>query len=167
MATHSSTLAWKIPWTEEPGMLQSMGSQRVGHDWATSHTSLTQLGVTRSLQLFLLWRLSGDRLAYKSWQETDMSLPKAWFPPLHRTRCPYNSLGRLSIANRDLTGRCLEEPSRKMGECEKRETSTSHLQKRLWESSLCKLLPWVLERQLQGQASLWHLVFIHTDGPWQ
>ena len=33
MATHSSTLAWKIPWTEEPRRLQSMGSQRVGHDW--------------------------------------------------------------------------------------------------------------------------------------
>ena len=32
MATHPSTLAWKIPWTEEPGGLQSMGSQRVGHD---------------------------------------------------------------------------------------------------------------------------------------
>ena len=32
MATHSSTLAWKIPWTEEPGRLQSMGSQKVGHD---------------------------------------------------------------------------------------------------------------------------------------
>ena len=32
MATHSSTLAWRIPWTEEPGRLQSMGSQRVGHD---------------------------------------------------------------------------------------------------------------------------------------
>ena len=32
MATHSSTLAWKIPWTEEPGRLQSMGSKRVGHD---------------------------------------------------------------------------------------------------------------------------------------
>ena len=32
MATHSSTLAWKIPWTEEPGRLQPMGSQRVGHD---------------------------------------------------------------------------------------------------------------------------------------
>ena len=31
MATHSSTLAWRIPWTEEPGGLQSMGSQRVGH----------------------------------------------------------------------------------------------------------------------------------------
>jgi len=32
MATHSSILAWKIPWTEEPGGLQSMGSQKVGHD---------------------------------------------------------------------------------------------------------------------------------------
>ena len=36
MATHSSTLAWRIPWREEPGRLQSMGSQRVGHDWVTS-----------------------------------------------------------------------------------------------------------------------------------
>ena len=36
MAPHSSTLAWKIPWTEEPGRLQSMGSLGVGHDWATS-----------------------------------------------------------------------------------------------------------------------------------
>ena len=36
IATHSSTLAWKIPWAEEPGGLQFMGSLRVGHDWATS-----------------------------------------------------------------------------------------------------------------------------------
>ena len=36
MATHSRILAWKIPWTEEPGRLQSMGSQRVGHDWVIS-----------------------------------------------------------------------------------------------------------------------------------
>ena len=36
MATHSSTIAWKIPWTEEPRRLQSMGSQRVRHDWAIS-----------------------------------------------------------------------------------------------------------------------------------
>ena len=40
IAIHSSTLAWKIPWTEEPDRLQSMGSQRVGHDWATSHFTL-------------------------------------------------------------------------------------------------------------------------------
>ena len=43
MAMHSRTIAWKIPWTGEPGRLQSMGSQKVGHDWATSlhFTSLT------------------------------------------------------------------------------------------------------------------------------
>ena len=45
-ATHSSTLAWKIPWTEEPGGLQSMGSPRVGYDWATS----------LSLFTFMHWR---------------------------------------------------------------------------------------------------------------
>ena len=38
MATHSSIFAWRIPWKEEPGRIQSMGSQRVGHDWATSLT---------------------------------------------------------------------------------------------------------------------------------
>ena len=39
MATHSSILAWRILWTEEPGRLQSMGSQRVGHDWSNlAHT---------------------------------------------------------------------------------------------------------------------------------
>ena len=36
MATHSSIFAWRIPWTEEPGGLRSVGSQRVGHDWATN-----------------------------------------------------------------------------------------------------------------------------------
>ena len=36
MAIHSSTIAWKIPWTEEPGRLQSVGLQRIRHDWATS-----------------------------------------------------------------------------------------------------------------------------------
>ena len=38
MATHSSILAWKIPWTEEPGGLQSMGLQRVGHALACTHS---------------------------------------------------------------------------------------------------------------------------------
>ena len=46
MATHSTILAWRIPWTEEPGGLQSMGSQRVGHNWATSTFTFTlQLGL--------------------------------------------------------------------------------------------------------------------------
>ena len=39
MATHSSTLAWKIPWTEEPGGIQSLGSQRVGHNRETNITT--------------------------------------------------------------------------------------------------------------------------------
>ena len=49
MATHSSILAWKIPWTEEPSRLQSMGSQRVGRGWVTKH-ALT-------LHICLPWRL--------------------------------------------------------------------------------------------------------------
>ena len=57
MATHSSTLAWKIPWTEGPGGLQSMGSLGVGHDWATS----------LSLFSFMHWR--------RKWQPTPVFLP--------------------------------------------------------------------------------------------
>ena len=57
MAPHSSTLAWQIPWTEEPGMLQSMGSLGVGHDWVTS----------LSLFTFLHWR--------RKWQPTPVFLP--------------------------------------------------------------------------------------------
>ena len=58
MAPHSSPLAWKIPWTEEPGGLQSMGSRRVGQDWATS----------LSLFTFMHWR--------RKWQPTPVFLPR-------------------------------------------------------------------------------------------
>ena len=57
MAPHSSTLAWKIPWMEEPRRLQSMGSLRVGHDWAT----------LLSLFTFTHWR--------RKWQPTPVFLP--------------------------------------------------------------------------------------------
>ena len=57
MAPHSSTLAWKIPWTEEPGGLQSIGSLRVGHDWGTSLSTFT----------FMHWR--------RRWQPTSVFLP--------------------------------------------------------------------------------------------
>ena len=57
MAPHSSTLAWKIPWMEEPSRLQSMGSLRVRHDWATSLSLIT----------FLHWR--------RKWQHTPVFLP--------------------------------------------------------------------------------------------
>ena len=57
MAPHSSTLAWKIPWMEEPGRHQSMGSLRVRHNWATS----------LSLFTFMHWR--------RKWQPTPVFLP--------------------------------------------------------------------------------------------
>ena len=57
MAPHSSTLAWKIPWMEEPGRLQSIGSMRVRPDWATS----------LSLFTFMHWR--------RKWQPTPVFLP--------------------------------------------------------------------------------------------
>ena len=57
LAPHSSTLAWKIPWVEEPGRLQSMGLLRVRHNWATS----------LSLFTFMHWR--------RKWQPTPVFLP--------------------------------------------------------------------------------------------
>ena len=57
VAPHSSTLAWKIPWAEEPGGLQSMGSWRVGHNWVTS----------LSLFTFMHWR--------RKWQPTPVFWP--------------------------------------------------------------------------------------------
>ena len=57
MAIHSSTIAWKIPWTEEPGRLQSMGSQRGGHDWATSLTYL--LLIWRAWTVLRLYPMAG------------------------------------------------------------------------------------------------------------
>ena len=61
MALHSSTLAWKIPWMEEPGGLQSMGSLRVGHDWATSLSLFTFMHWKRKWQPthVLDWRITG------------------------------------------------------------------------------------------------------------
>ena len=55
MATHSSILAWRIPRTEEPGGLQSLGSQRVGHNCATNTSTLIQIKVSKCQQepLFL------------------------------------------------------------------------------------------------------------------
>ena len=56
MATHSSILAWIIPWTEEPGGLQSIGSQRVGHDWvdlASTHAQVCCIRTQRSLVMYM------------------------------------------------------------------------------------------------------------------
>ena len=62
MAPHSSTLAWKIPWMEEPGRLQSMGLLSVGHDWATSLSLFTVMHRRKEMATHssvLAWRIPG------------------------------------------------------------------------------------------------------------
>src|SRR5574337_676313 len=84
MAPHSSTLAWKIPWTEEPGGLRSRGSLGVRHDWATS----------LSLFTFMHWR--------RKWQPTPVFLPGesqgrgAWWAAIYGVAQSRTRLKRLS-----------------------------------------------------------------------
>ena len=85
MAPHSSTLAWKNPWMEKPGRLQSMGSLRVGHDWATS----------LSLFTFMHWR--------RKWQPTPvcscLENPRdggAWWAAIYGVTQSQRRLKRLS-----------------------------------------------------------------------
>ena len=86
-APHSSTLAWKIPWTEEPGRLQSMVSLRVGHNWATS----------LSLFTFTHWR--------RKWQPTPIFLPGesqrpgAWWAAVYGVAQSRTRLKRLSSSS--------------------------------------------------------------------
>ena len=89
MAPHCSTLAWKIPWAEEPGRLQSMGSRRVGQDWATS----------LSLFTFMHWR--------KKWQPTPVFLlenTSKWWAAVYgvaqsQTRLMWLSSSSSSLSN--------------------------------------------------------------------
>ena len=88
MAPHSSTLGWKIPWTEEPGGLQPIGSLRVGHDWATS----------LSLFTFMHWR--------RKWQPTPVFLPGesqgqgAWWAAIYGVAQSRTQLKCLSSSTR-------------------------------------------------------------------
>ena len=90
MAPHSSTLAWKIPWMEEPGRLQSMESLRVGHDWETS----------LSLFTFMHWR--------RKWQPTPVFLPGesqdggAWWAAIYGVAQSRTQLKRLSSSSSSL-----------------------------------------------------------------
>ena len=87
MVPHSTTLAWKIPWTEEPGRLQSMVSWRVGHDWATS----------LSLFTFMCWR--------RKWQPTPafcLENPRdggAWWAAVYGVAQSRTQLKRLSSSS--------------------------------------------------------------------
>ena len=82
MATQSSILAWKIPWTEDPSGLQSTESQRVGHDWVTS----------LSLSSILAWRIPGT--------EEPGGLP---YMGLHRVRHDWRDLAAATVAARNFS----------------------------------------------------------------
>ena len=87
MAPHSSALAWKIPWTEEPGGLQSMGSRRVGHVGATS----------LSLFTFMHWEGNGSPL-----QCSCLENPRdggAWWAAVYAVAQSRTRLKRLSSSN--------------------------------------------------------------------
>ena len=99
MAPHSSTLAWKIPWTEEPGRLQSMGSLRVGQDWATSLSLFTFMHWRRNWQptpVFLPGESQGQGslVGCRLWGCTELDTTEAKLPPHHlHTLFPYLSFG--------------------------------------------------------------------------
>ena len=89
MAPHSSTLAWKIPWAEEPGGLQSMGSHRVGHDWSDSSSSSREFsGSTLAKTCIMIFCCScyifSDRVHtdwHHSWPQDSFTFPpnvQAW-----------------------------------------------------------------------------------------
>ena len=100
--THSSPLAWRVPWTEEPGGLQSMGSQRVGHDWATS----------LSLFTFCIGEGNGSPL-----QRSCLENPRdggAWWAPIYgvaqsRTRLKWLSSSSSSFSLTGLTRSALSQ----------------------------------------------------------
>ena len=102
MAPHSSTLAWKIPWTEEPGRLQSKGSLRVGHDRATS----------LSLFTFMHWR--------KKWQPLQCSClenPRdggAWWAAVSGVAQSRTRLKRLSSSSSNFLEMRLELLTKKI-----------------------------------------------------
>ena len=87
MATHSSTLAWQIPWTEEPGRLQSMGSLGVGHNWATS----------LSLFTFMHWKGNGNPLQCSCLE--NLRDGGAWWAALSGVTQSQKGLKRLSISS--------------------------------------------------------------------
>ena len=92
MAPHSSTLAWRIPWTEEPGRLQSMGSGRVRHNWATSLSLFTFMHWRRKWQPTPVF-LSGESQGWRSlvgcrlWGRTESDTTDATWQQQQQQQC--------------------------------------------------------------------------------
>ena len=82
MAAHSSVLAWRIPWTEEPGRLQSVGSQRVGHDWLSTVLVWVTLHISFGYKMrILMWVIHWETFSgeiYKDIKEVGYSRERSW-----------------------------------------------------------------------------------------
>ena len=132
MAPHSSTLTWKIPWTEEPGRLQSMGLRRVRHDWATS----------LSLFTFMHWR--------RKWQPTPVSClenPRdrgAWRAAVYGVTQSRTRLKRLSSSSSSNSGLLVKNLSAKQEMRVQSLGQEDPLEEEL--ATHCSILAWEIPR---------------------
>ena len=144
MATQSSILAWKTPWTEKPGGLWSMGSQRVGHDWRDLALSLNQRSVPQ--------RRLGVMFSAPRWHQTEKCKEGEWiWRQLNMEIKPGNPLGKstLSIHCKDwrwsaniLTTWCKEPTHWKRPWCWERLRVGGEGSNRGWDGWIASSTPW-------------------------
>ena len=124
MATHSSILIWEIPWTEEPGGLQSMELQRVGHDQATNSAEFLKSFQTHCFiwclqqPCFFRWGSQGPERLRDSSEVTQLAWRRAWQPTL--VFLPGESCGQRSLVGYNPWGH-------KESHMTQRRTHTGHL----------------------------------------
>ena len=105
VAPHSSTLAWKIPWAEEPGRLQSMGSHRVRHDWGTSLSLFTFMYWRRKWQCSCLEnpRDGGSLVGCRLWGRTESDMTEV----TQQHRCKYRHVYMPRVCVAQVENKCL------------------------------------------------------------
>ena len=108
IATHSSILAWKIPWTKEPGGLQSTGLQRVAHDWVHTHTSLFECFLMFLILYFVITQcfllsvqFSRSVMSNSLWHEPQHAKPPCPSPTpgVHPNPCPWSQWCHATISS--------------------------------------------------------------------
>ena len=152
MAPHSSTLAWKILWTEELGRLQSMGSRRVRHDWVT----------WLSLFTFMHWR--------RKWQPTPVFLPGESILGMqepggllsmgsHRAGHDWSDLAAAAAAlcgiRRVSRDHCISSTEKSKGRGDRREKASNYFYFSSWNFHLEKEEVWEIhQREVEGDGSV-------------